>query len=184
MTEPGKRRPADINDEIQSLRGDIDKLSKKQDISNIVQTQSWWIAIGFAWLSIAVAFVLGGGLDANKAFAVLFLLVIGGVAVTRSRQLASIVWKWELGQKEFKLNQVQRRLNMPPIAKTLAAAAALVLFILGCLYLAAGFVYIVLSSFSLFSLTLSAIIAAAFFGLGIVHLVLSFLVIGIRRDIE
>lgn len=184
MVQPDDRQPADINNEIQSLQSDIDKLSKKQDISNVVQTQSWFIALGIALLGIDVALVSRGGFDAFILLSVLGLLVLGLVLVARSRKLASMVWKWELRQDGFNVNQTQRRLNVPSTLKTLATITAWVLSILGCLYLVAGFSYIVLSSFGLLALTLSATAMNMLVALGMAHLILFYIAMIIRRRVE
>ncbi|MBC8274519.1 MAG: hypothetical protein H8E40_06080 [Chloroflexi bacterium] len=184
MVQPDERHPADINTEIQSLRGDIDGLSRKQDNSNIVQTQSWFIALGIAVLGIAVAIVSREGLDATMALSALFLLVIGVVLTARSRQLASLVWKWELRQNGFNVNQTQRRPNVPSTLKVLATVAAWILFILGCLCLLALVIYVIILAFNLISLTLSPTVIAALLGLGIIYFLMSLIAIRIRRGLE
>jgi len=184
MVQPDERHPANINTEIQSLRQDIDNLSKKQNTSNIVQTQSWFIALGIAVLGIAVAVVSREEFDATIALSALFLLVVGFALVTRSRQLASIVWKWELRQNEHNVNQIQRRLNVPPTLKALATVAAWIMFILGCLCLVALVIYVIIFSFNPASPTLSPIVIAALLGLGIVYFLLSLIAMRIRRSLE
>ena len=133
MTDPVKKRPAEISEKIQSSRSDIDKLGKKQDTVDATQTQSW---------------------------------------------------RWELRHDRIKGDEIQKRPSMPPIFKPLATGAAWVLSILGFMYLLAGFGYVVLSGFGLFSLTISAGTIAIFAILGIVHLLLAYVAMMVRRSFE
>jgi hypothetical protein len=184
MVQPDERHPADINTEIQSLKGDIERLNKKQDKSNIVQTQSWFIALGMAVLGITVAVVSREELDATIAWAALFLLVMGIVLVAYSRQLASLVWKWELRQDRVNINQTQRRANVPSTLKTLVTTAAWILFILACLCLVALFIYVIMLAFNLTPLTFSLTWIVALLGLGIIYFLMSLIAIKIRRGLD
>ena len=184
MVQGDERHPADTNTEMQSLRQDIDNLSKKQDISNIVQTQSWLIALGIAVLGIALASVLPMKFDVFISLSALGLLIIGIFLIIYSRQLASLIWKRELRHVGFDTNQIQRRLNVPPTLKALATVAAWMMFILGCLCLLALVIYVIIFTFNSTSPTLSPIVITALLGLGIIYFLLSLIAIRIRRSLE
>lgn len=186
MVRPDERHTTDINDEIQSLRNDVNNLNKKQDISNIVQIQSWCLALGITVLGIALALALylRGGFDIFVTLSALGLLILALILIMYSRQLASIIWNRELRQASCNMNQTQRRPNVPPILRKLAKGVAFVLCALGCLYLVAAFSYVVLSSFGFLKLTFSIQVISMLFILGIGHLILFYITVLISRTIE
>jgi hypothetical protein len=179
MVQPNDRQPANIDNEIQSLQADIKELSKKQDTSSIAQMTNTWVGFGFTIEGIAV-----GALALNELVASILLFIFGVVSIVCSRPIASLILAREVSRAQNVLNLPQRRIQMPSALKTLATAATYVLLIIGCLYLVAGFSYVVLSSFDLLSSLLSTTIIATFIVLGMVHLILSYAAMRIRRAIE
>ena len=171
-------------------KSDIGKLSKNQDISSIVQIKYWFIALGFTFLGIAIAVLLAtvvisrGASDPVIWLFVICFGIIGIFSIKYSRQIASDVWRRELRQGGSNVNQRQLWSNVPRKLKALVKATACTLFILGLLYLVVGFIYVVLSIFGLFSLTLSAMIIAMLFVLGIAHLILFYAAMIISGYIE
>lgn len=185
MIMPEKKRTEDINKEIQSLRCDIDKLDKKQDTSSQVQMKYWFVAYGVAIMGIAFgAVALRSGADIVICLFILLLLVVGLISIIYSGKLASDIWRRALRQGGSNVNQRQLWSNVPRKLKALVKATACTLFILGLLYLVVGFIYVVLSIFGLFSLTLSAMIIAMLFVLGIAHLILFYAAMIISGYIE
>lgn len=184
MVEPDERNPANINNEIQSLRRDIDNLSKKQDISSIIQIKYWFIAYGIAILGIAVAVALRGEFDDVILLFLLGFLILGLFSIICSRQIATIELKRELRQAGFGMNQTQRRLNVPPTLKALATVAAWIMFILGCICLLVLIIYVIIFSFNPTSPNLSPIVITTLLALGIIYFLLSLIAMRIRRSLE
>jgi hypothetical protein len=162
----------------------IDQPLNEQRRMNIVHIQlAWWgiafsiIGIGIAFISIGFAFpslrdvILGGAL----------LITIGIFMVIFSRNIAKVIFDWELNRLRNNPNINRRRLTVMPRFERLVRVAVWILFILGILDFLAVLIYTIAAIFSAWNLNLSVSNIVASSILGLIFLILSYIAANIRE---